>query len=92
MEAPSSCQFLLRLLPSTRVDFTTSDPVKRPLPDPRYLKLHAACARAAHLSGAAECIDQIFREEEVTKVLASDGGSSELLNHILTHRLGIVAH
>lgn len=92
MEAPSSAQYLLRFLPSTQVDFTTSDPVKRPLPDPRYLKLHAACARVAHLSGAAEYIDQILREEEVTQVLAVDGGSSELLNHILMHRLGIAAH
>ncbi|EIM91014.1 uncharacterized protein STEHIDRAFT_152697 [Stereum hirsutum FP-91666 SS1] len=92
VEAPSSSRFLLRILPSTQVDFTTSDPVKRPLPDPRYLKLHAACARVAHLSGAAEYIDQILREEEVTKVLAVDGGSSELLNHILMHRLGITAH
>lgn len=90
MEAPSSAQHLLRILPSTQVDFTTSDPVKRPLPDPRYLELHAACARVAHLSGAAEYIDQILREEEVTKVLAFDGGSSDLLNHILTHR-GIVS-
>lgn len=92
VEAPSSSRFLLRILPGTQVDFTTSDPVKRPLPDPRYLKLHTACARVAHLSGAAEYIDQILREEEVTKVLAFDGGSSELLNHVLMHRLGITAH
>ncbi|KAA1472924.1 hypothetical protein DENSPDRAFT_839317 [Dentipellis sp. KUC8613] len=77
---------------SARVEFTTPDPVRRPLPDPRYLKLHAACARIAHMSGAAQCIDQILHEEEVTKVLAFDGGSSELLDHILMRRLGIIAH
>ncbi|EIW65116.1 uncharacterized protein TRAVEDRAFT_110998, partial [Trametes versicolor FP-101664 SS1] len=60
------------------------------LPDPRYLRLHAACARVAHLSGAAECIAKILREEAI-KVLASDGGSSSLLNYILMHRLGITA-
>lgn len=79
------------MVPSTRVDFTTPDPVTLPLPDARYLRTHAACARVADLSGAAECIAKILHEEEVTRVLASDGGSSELLNHVLVHRLGIMA-
>ncbi|KAL1943932.1 hypothetical protein VTO73DRAFT_3750 [Trametes versicolor] len=91
VEAPSSRRYLLQMVPSTRVDFTTPDPVTLPLPDARYLRTHAACARVAHLSGAAECIAKILHEEEITRVLASDGGSSELLNHVLVHRLGIMA-
>ncbi|EIW55637.1 uncharacterized protein TRAVEDRAFT_129055 [Trametes versicolor FP-101664 SS1] len=79
------------MVPSTRVDFTTPDPVTLPLPEARYLRTHAACARVAHLSGVAECIAKILHEEEVTRVLAADGGSSELLKHVLVHRLGIMA-
>ena len=30
----------------------------------RHLRLHAACAQVAHLSGAEEYIDQFFREME----------------------------
>ncbi|KIM73234.1 hypothetical protein PILCRDRAFT_731746 [Piloderma croceum F 1598] len=51
-----------------------------PAPDPRYLKLHAACAQVAHLSGAGEYIDNILRDMETTRVLAKDGSSSDLLN------------
>jgi hypothetical protein len=38
------------------VTFTTPDPVKFPVPNPEYLAIHAACAKIAHLSGAAELI------------------------------------
>jgi hypothetical protein len=51
-----------------------------PPPDPRYLKLHAACAQVAHLSGAGEYIDNILRDVETTRVLAKDGSSADLLN------------
>ena len=54
-----------------------------PLPDPRYLALHAACAKVAHLSGAAEYIEKSFRELEDTKVLASNGSSAEALQFAL---------
>ncbi|KIY49502.1 hypothetical protein FISHEDRAFT_41664 [Fistulina hepatica ATCC 64428] len=85
-------QYYLLSLSNARVDFTTPDTVNLPLPDPRYLKLHAACARVASLSGAAECIDNILRKAEVTDVLAFDGGSSELLDYIFMRRLDIVAY
>jgi hypothetical protein len=68
--------FLRGLPPS--VTFTSAVP-KFPLPDPRYLALHAACASMAHLSGAAEYIEKSFRKLEDTKVLASNGSSAEAL-------------
>jgi len=43
------------------------------LPSPKYLRLHAACAKVAHLSGASEAIDMIYRDLDETKVLAKDG-------------------
>ncbi|KAF8875055.1 hypothetical protein BD779DRAFT_1613478 [Infundibulicybe gibba] len=63
------------------IQLTTPDPVEYPLPDPRYLAVHAACARVAHLSGAAEYMEMIFREMEEAQVLADDGGSADVLYH-----------
>jgi len=54
------------------------------LPDPRLLALHAACARVAHMSGAAEAFDEFERDIEDTSVLAFDGSSARLLDHCLT--------
>lgn len=71
------------LLPEDQVTFTTPDPVKLPLPSPRLLALHAACAKVAHLSGAGEYIDRILEETEGICVLAHDGTSSEVLHHAL---------
>ncbi|KAF9062716.1 hypothetical protein BDP27DRAFT_1336223 [Rhodocollybia butyracea] len=64
-----------------QVTFKSSDPDNLPLPSPELLALHAACARVAHLSGAAEHVDKLNREAESSTVLATDGGSSELLNY-----------
>jgi hypothetical protein len=55
-----------------------------PLPDPRYLALHAACARVAHLSGAGEYIDTFDKDMETTLVLAKDGSSAKLLAEALS--------
>lgn len=49
------------------------------LPSPSLLAIRAACSRVAHMSGAAEQIDQILRDLEDTPVLAEDGGSAHLL-------------
>ena len=65
------------------VTFKTSNPVKLPLPSPIYLKIHAACARVANLSGAGEYIDSILRDLEYAEVLCDDGSSAELLEHAL---------
>jgi hypothetical protein len=67
----------------TTVTFTTRDPKKLPLPSPEYLKIHAACAKVAHLLGADEHIDKVLRELEHTKVLSNDGTSAEALEHVL---------
>ncbi|KAI5993318.1 hypothetical protein EDD15DRAFT_2439690, partial [Pisolithus albus] len=61
------------------VTFSTPDADKYPLPDPTYLAIHAACAKVAHLSGAAEHIQKVLERMEGTLVLAEDGGSSEFL-------------
>ena len=55
-----------------------------PPPDPFLLALHATCARVARMSGAAEFFDQVEWEAEETRVLASDGSSATLLDHLLS--------
>lgn len=54
-----------------------------PVPDPRYLAVHAACAKVVHQSGMAEILDELFNELEQTRVLSSDGSSVHLLHHAL---------
>ncbi|KAF9233591.1 hypothetical protein BU15DRAFT_90278 [Melanogaster broomeanus] len=68
--------------PST-VQFTTPDPEEFPLPSPTYLRIHAACAKVAKLSGAGDYIDNLSRELEELRVLSNDGTSAELLEHAL---------
>jgi len=54
------------------------------LPDPELIALHAACARVAHMSGAAEYLDILERDAEEMAVLASDGSSAYLLRGLLS--------
>ncbi|KAI6156292.1 hypothetical protein EDD17DRAFT_1704602 [Pisolithus thermaeus] len=61
------------------VTFSTPDAEKYPLPNPTYLAIHATCAKVAHLPGAAEHIEEVLERMEDTRVLAEDGGSSEVL-------------
>ncbi|EJU02791.1 hypothetical protein DACRYDRAFT_106847 [Dacryopinax primogenitus] len=57
----------------TPVTFTTTDPATQPVLNPEFLRLHATCARVAHLSGAGEYIDHILRwAESVEDVRALD--------------------
>ena len=72
------------------VTFTTPDPVKYPVPSRKYLEIHAACAKVAHLSGAGECIDRHLEDEEDRQTLDPDGGSADLLDHAIM-RLEITA-
>lgn len=51
------------------ITFTTPNPENLPVPSSDYLAIHAACARGAHLSGAAEYIDEVYRDMEDTKTL-----------------------
>ncbi|KIM37202.1 hypothetical protein M413DRAFT_31135 [Hebeloma cylindrosporum] len=69
------------LVPHTSVTFSTN--TERLLPDPRFLKLHAAVCRIAHLSGAAEYIESYDRDTKSTTVLARDGSSADLLSFAL---------
>jgi hypothetical protein len=55
------------------------------LPDPRYLKMHAACCRVAHMSGASEYMDDILEDLDKgqTKVLSEDGSGGKILEFAL---------
>jgi len=46
-----------------------SDLEGAPPPDSQLLALHAACARVAHMSGAAEFFNELERDAEETEVL-----------------------
>ncbi|KAF7441301.1 hypothetical protein PC9H_001650 [Pleurotus ostreatus] len=70
------------------VTFSTPDPEHLPVPSPHLLSLHAACAKVANLSGAAEYLDNLDREMEATKVLAFDGGSAETLYYAIARLAG----
>ncbi|KAJ7832318.1 hypothetical protein B0H14DRAFT_2803173 [Mycena olivaceomarginata] len=85
-------------IPSERVTFQVDPAVvarclangKEPptLPSPALLAIRAACSRVAHMSGAAEQIDQILRDLEEMPVMAWDGGSAELLASRLSQMSG----
>ena len=60
------------------VRFSSTNPLLE-LPDPKFIAIHAACCRAAHLSGAAEDLDHYYRAIETTRVLANNGSSIKLL-------------
>jgi len=82
--------FSLSHMPHPRiVTFTTATALD--LPDPRYLRLHAAVCRVAQLSGTAQYLDSYDLELETMKVLAFDGSSSELLSSQLQRALLVVA-
>ena len=53
------------------------------LPNPVYLRIHAACCRVAHLSGAGEYVDKILDDVEDTRVLSKDGSSAHILSFVL---------
>ncbi|KAG9041330.1 hypothetical protein FS837_012408 [Tulasnella sp. UAMH 9824] len=54
-----------------------------PVPDPRYLALHAACTKVLHKTGIARIIEKHMEDLERTPVLSSDGSSAHLLRHAL---------
>ena len=57
---------------------------KASCPNNQLLALHAACARVAHMSGAAEFLDKLEHDAEETAVLAFDGSSASLLGDLLS--------
>ena len=66
-----------------KITLMSSDPAKLPIPSPELIALHAACAKVAHLSGAGAYIDQLDRDADDLDVLAGDGGSSDVLTHVI---------
>jgi hypothetical protein len=54
------------------------------LPDPSLIAIRAAVARVAHMSGAAEHRDALWRDEEEIEVLASDGSNADFLRSRLS--------
>jgi len=65
--------------PRYTTTFTTADLKARPIPSVHYLRLHAACARVAHKSGAASYIEDLARSIARLTVLAEDGSSAGVL-------------
>lgn len=43
------------------VTFTSIDVDRMPVPNPEFIRLHAICARVAHLSGAGQHFDAVLR-------------------------------
>ncbi|KZO90054.1 hypothetical protein CALVIDRAFT_543049 [Calocera viscosa TUFC12733] len=60
------------------ITFTTADP-SYDLPNADYLRLHAICARIAHLSGAGELIDRVYRDSELVSPLRIVDGELEMM-------------
>jgi hypothetical protein len=91
---PDGGIFKLLAKPQEQVTFSVPDDVIHEcvaegnqipeLPDRDLIALHAACARVAYLSGAAEYFDMLERDAEETAVLASDGSSAYLLHGLLS--------
>ena len=71
------------------VTFTTTDN-NLELPNPKYLRIHAAVCRVAHMSGAAEYMELHDREDGEKNVMAYDGSSADLLVSRLS-RVALVA-
>ena len=78
---------LRHLPPNPIITFTSTDS-SLPLPNPEYLKLHAAVCRVAHwhMSGAAAgYLDPLDRDVDRIGVLAHDGSSANLLASRLSY-------
>ena len=58
-------------------DYTLADQVI-PAPDPKIIALHAACARIAHMSGAAEHLRELYRDTEHISVMTESNAADEL--------------
>ncbi|KAK0203364.1 hypothetical protein DFS33DRAFT_1261934, partial [Desarmillaria ectypa] len=74
----------------TEVTFTTLDNENLPVPSETLLALHAACAKVAHFSGAAEYIDKLVRDVEHLGVLANNGSSGAVLSSAFLNRMNRV--
>lgn len=59
------------------------------LPSSALLHLRAACARVAHMSGAAQYMDEYDERAEEMTLLANDGSSANLLEERLVNIMGV---
>lgn len=67
-------------VPSITPQFKDHTGGNLPLPCPELLALHAACAKVAHMSGAAQFFDKQDADDEDATVLAYDGSSYSILS------------
>lgn len=75
---PPTVQFTAHNVDLARSGTQTSGSLA--LPNPQYLRIHAACCKVAHLSGAAEYLDEAYRDMEMLQVLTNDGSSAQVLD------------
>ncbi|RPD53568.1 hypothetical protein L226DRAFT_613839 [Lentinus tigrinus ALCF2SS1-7] len=55
-----------------------------PAPDPKIIALHAACAKIAHMSGAAEYLRELYRDTDAIAVMTEPNAASELSRALKT--------
>lgn len=72
-----------QMVPGHDIKFSTDDPEFYPVPDRELIALHAMCAKVAHMSGAGAYVEDLDRDVEDLGVLASNGGSADVLSHAL---------
>jgi hypothetical protein len=65
-------------VPEDRVITFTSLKPGLPLPDPRYLALHAAVAKVVHMAGMTEFLDGVLTKYERIRVVSDESGSEYL--------------
>jgi hypothetical protein len=53
------------------------------MPSKRYLKLHAACAKVANKSGAADFLNNLDELGEEGTVFATDGSDASILQECI---------
>lgn len=68
-----------------RIQF--NDTTEVPAPHPHLLALHAACTRIAHMSGAAEHLEEIFRDREDIKEMTEPNAVYELARALKAQQL-----
>ena len=54
-----------------------------PLPSKKYLSIHATCCKVAAMSGAAEYLDEVIRDQETIGVLSTDGSSADVISNAI---------
>lgn len=80
------------IIEEKRITLSSSDPDSLPPPSSKFLALHAFCAKVANLSGARDVLDGLDKELDGAEVLATDGASSEVLNHAIWKHISRPLH